>query len=117
MTLCAPTTIVGSVLGLAAPLLMFFLWQFSWISALVMAGVVVIGYIVAAATTRVAALSEFFRGLLIGVNTGLNVYLLYVIVGLFAPLPATIAVAVGLGRAAAHGPRPHELPMGGRHPA
>lgn len=99
-------TFVGSLVGLAISLVLFLVWELNVISAGIVGGLVLIGYIIAAVvveakirgtTGKAGRFSEFLRGLLIGLNAGLNYYLAFWIVSFFSPMGSAIAVGACVG--------------------
>ena len=94
-------TFLGSLLGLGGAAGLYFGLGVGWIALGVVAGVVLIGYIVAAVAAaprdRTTGFGEFMRGLLIGFNAGLNGFLAFFIVAALAGQPAGLGVGIGLG--------------------
>jgi hypothetical protein len=90
--------LIGGIIGAAgAVCVAIFLNLFSWAVVGGIAGFILLAYILAAATEG-NGFSEFMRGILIGVNSGLNGMLLFLIVlAISKSTPAAIAVGATLG--------------------
>ena len=98
MTLYGGLSALGALIGAGGTAAIFFTLGIGWIALAVAAGVVLLGYILAAATTNASPkFSEFWRGLLIGFNAGSNGFLVYWLLEMFAPMGVAIGVGAGLG--------------------
>jgi MFS family permease len=89
-----PVAVVGAILGAAPIIVLGFIPDFRWLTIGIAAGSMLLWYIIAALTAT-SDFGEFMRGLLIGVNTGLNVALANVIFGqVFRPEVGLIIAGV-----------------------
>jgi len=98
MTLNNLLASIGAVTGVALTLVVFLVAGPGWILLTVCGGVVLVTYAVAALTiTPATKVSEYFRGLLVGLNSSLNGCLIYSLLHLVAPLAAALVLGVAIG--------------------
>lgn len=100
MQLKSGVTFLGALIAAAAVIGLYFLLG-TLIEVAVMAGVCLIGYVLAAigweSASTTSPFGEFMRGWLVGLNTALNGILAFVIVNTLAGLSAALAVSCALG--------------------
>jgi hypothetical protein len=89
---------IGGLIGAAAAVVVaLFLSLFNWIVIVSILGAILLFYILAA-IGKTSGFGEFMRGMLIGINSGLNAMLLFAIVKAISDsTPAAIAVGATLG--------------------
>jgi hypothetical protein len=98
MTLNNLLASIGAGAGITLTLIVFLVAGPGWILLTIAGGVVLATYIVAAVTvTPATKVSEFFRGLLVGLNSCLNGCLIYSLLHLAAPLAAALTLGVVIG--------------------
>jgi hypothetical protein len=98
MTLNSLFASIGAMTGVALTIVVFLLAGPGWILLTVGGGVVLVTYIVAALTiTPATRVSEYFRGLLVGLNSCLNGCLIYSLLHLVAPLAVALTLGVAIG--------------------
>lgn len=100
MQLKSGIALIGAFIAVAAIVAMYFTLGINWIFFVVILTTAIVGYILAAigaSFTSSAGFSEFMRGLLIGWNSAANGFLLFAVMGLFAPIVAAAIIASALG--------------------
>ena len=90
--------LLGGFLGLGAAMLVLFVAKASWISVVVILGIGVLAYILATIfAVRARKFTEVVRGFLIGYNSGINGFLVFVILSTFLPSGVGLGVGLALG--------------------